>query len=172
MPERIKKPCKLLARRSFKHMTKYLFVTLYRAYVRPHLEFCVQASSPYMVKDIDSLEKVQRRATKLVTSLAKLTYEQRLRHLRLHSLYCWRQRGDLIETFKILNGLENEEASNFFEMRQPGRTSGHTLNIFKPKARLLTRQRLFSIRVIDHWNGLPQTVVHAKTVPQFKARLD
>ena len=64
-------------------------------------------------------EKVQRRATKLVTSLAKLTYEQRLRHLRLHSLYCRRQRGDLIETFKILNGLENVEASNFFEMRQP-----------------------------------------------------
>ena len=68
-----------------------------------------------MVKDIDSLEKVQRRAPKLVTSLAKLTYDQRLRHLRLHSLYCWRQRGDLIETFKILNGLENVEAGKFLE---------------------------------------------------------
>ena len=59
-----------------------------------------------MAKDIDSLENVQCRATKLVTSLVKLMYEQRLRHLRLHSLYCQRQRGDLIETFKILNGLE------------------------------------------------------------------
>ena len=125
-----------------------------------------------MVKDIDSLEKVQRRATKLVTSLAKLTYEQRLRHLRLHSLYCRRQRGDLFETFKILNGLENVEASKFFEMRQSGRTRGHTMKIFKPRARLLTRQRFFSIRVIDLWNGLPQNVVDAKTVPQFKARLD
>ena len=62
-----------------------------------------------MAKDIDSLDKVQRRATKLVTSLAKLTYEQRVRHLRLQSLYCRRQRGDLIETFKIQNGLENVE---------------------------------------------------------------
>ena len=68
-------------------------------------------------------EKVQRRATKtkLVTSLAKLTYEQTLRHPGLHS-YCRRQRGDLIETFKILNGLENVEASKFFERGQPGCT--------------------------------------------------
>ena len=129
-----------------------------------------------MVKDIDSLEKVQRRATKLVTSLvtslAKLTYEQRLRHLRLHSLYCRRQRGDLIETVKILNGLENVEASKFFEMREPGRIRRHTMKIFKLRARLLTRQRFFSIRVIDLWNELPQNVVDAKAVPQFKARLD
>ena len=81
------------------------------------------------------------------------------------------QRGDL-ETYKILTGLENIEASKFFEMRQPGRIRGHTVKIFKPRARLLTRQRFFSIRVIDLWNGLPQNVEDATTVPQFKARLD
>ena len=108
-------------------------------------------------KDIDSLAKVQCRATKLVSSLVKLTYKQRLRHLRLHSLYCRRQRGDLIKTFKILNGLENVEASNFYESGQPGRTRGHTIKIFKPRARMLTRQRFTSIRVIDQWNGLPQS---------------
>ena len=154
-----------MVRRSFKHITTESFVTLYRAYVRPHLEFCVQAWSPYMVKDIDSLEKVQCRAAKLVTSLAKLTYEQRLKHLRLHSIYSWRQRGDLIETFKILNGLENVEASKFFEMRQPGCTRGHTMKIVKLRARLLTSLRFFLIRVIDLWNGLPQNVVDVKTVP-------
>ena len=129
-------------------------------------------SSPYMVKDIDSLEKGQRRATKLVTSLAKLTYEQKLRHLRLHWLYCRRQIGNLIKIKKILNGLEKVEASKLFEMRQPGRTRGHTMKIFKPRARLLTRQRFFSIREIDMWNRLPQNVADANTVPQFKARLD
>ena len=119
-----------------------------------------------MVNDIDSLEKVQSRATKLVTSLGKITYEQRLRHLRrLHSLYCRRQRGYLIETSKLLNGLENVEASKLFDMKQPGGTRGHTVKIVKPTARLLSRQRFFSIRVIDLWNGLPQNVVDAKTVP-------
>ena len=91
-----------------------------------------------MAKDIDSLERVQRKATKLVSSLAKLTYEQRLRHLRLHSLYCRVQRGGLIEIFKILNGLENVEASNLFERGQLNRTRGHTMKIFKPRASLLT----------------------------------
>ena len=101
--------------------------------------------------DINSLEKVQRRATKskLVTSLEKLSYEHKLKHLRLHLLYCRRQRGDLIDTFKILNGLENVEANKFFEMRQPVCTRGHTMKIVKPRARLLTRQRFFSTRVID-----------------------
>ena len=46
------------------------------------------------------------------------------------------------------------------------------MKIFKPRARLLTRQRFFSIRMIDLWNELPQTVVDTTTVPQFKARLD
>ena len=133
-----------MVRRSFKHITKDSSVKLYRAYVRPHLEFCVQAWSRYMVKvkDIDSLEKVQSRATKLVPSLMKFTYEQRLRHLRLHSLYCRGQRGEITKTFEILNLLENVEASKFSEMRQPGRTRGHTIS--KPRTRLLTR-RFFCI---------------------------
>ena len=80
-----------------------------------------------MAKYTDSLEKVQHRATKLVTSLAKLTYEHRLRHLILQSLYCRRQRGDLIETLKILNRLEHVEASN--ETAWSGRITGQTMNI-------------------------------------------
>jgi len=50
------------------------------------------------------LERVQIQATKLVFDLADLPYEKRLKELGIYSLYCWRQSGDLIETFKILNG--------------------------------------------------------------------
>ena len=61
-----------LIRRAFKINSVEMFIFLYKMYVRPHLEYCVQAWSPYLAKDIDSLEKVQRRATKCVPGLAHL----------------------------------------------------------------------------------------------------
>ena len=58
--------------------------------VRPHLEYVVQASNPYLAKDRIILERVQNRATRLIISVSSLSYEQRLRHLKLTSLELWR----------------------------------------------------------------------------------
>ena len=79
-----------------------MFIFLYKMYVWLHLEYCVQFWSPYLAKDVDTLEKVQRHATKCLQGLAHLTYESRLETLDLYSLYCRHQRDDMIETFKIL----------------------------------------------------------------------
>ena len=66
------------------------------------MEFCIQAWSPYMVKDIlEVLEKVQHRATRMVPGLKRLPYEDRLRRLDIYSLTARRLRGDLIETYKL-----------------------------------------------------------------------
>ena len=77
-----------MLKRTFSVMSKELFIFLYKTYVRPHLEYCVQLWNPYLARDIDTIEKVQRRATKLVSTLAKLPYQSRLKELRIYSLFC------------------------------------------------------------------------------------
>ena len=103
-----------MIRRNITYKEKSLIVPLYKAIVRPHLEYCIQAWSPYLRKDIDMLEKIQRRATKLIPGLRDLRYEERLKECGLTTLETRRLRGDQIEVFKILNGYENIDSNIFF----------------------------------------------------------
>ena len=91
-----------LIRRNITYMEKTLIIPLYKAIVRPHLEYCIQAWRPYHKKDIDILERVQRRATKFIPELKHLCYERRLLECGLTTLETRRLRGDLIEVLKIL----------------------------------------------------------------------
>ena len=76
-----------MIKRNFKYISKSSLMMLYKTFVRPHLEYCAPIWNPRYYKDIDTMEKVQRRATKLVPSISKLNYESRLHQLQLHSLY-------------------------------------------------------------------------------------
>ena len=84
-----------MIKQNFKYMSKDSLMTLYKTFVRPHLEYCTPNWNPGYCKDIDILERVQRRATKLIPSISTFSYETRLNHLQLHSLYCRRQRSNL-----------------------------------------------------------------------------
>ena len=103
-----------MIRRNKTYKEKSLTVPLYKAIVRPHLEYCIQAWNPHLRKDIDMLEKIQRRATKLIPGLRDLRYEERLKKCGLTTLETQRLRGDQIEVFKILNGYENIDSNIFF----------------------------------------------------------
>ena len=107
-----------MIRRNISYKDKSLIVPLYTAIVRPHLEYCIQAWSPYLRKDIDMLEKIQRRATKLIPGLRDLRYEERLKECGLTTLETRRLRGDQIEVFKILNGYENIDSNIFLKLRK------------------------------------------------------
>ena len=85
------------------------------------------------MKDIEKLEKVQRRATKLVWKLKNLPYEERLKKLDLYPLEQRRLRGDLIETYKILTGKENLDCENFFEVAKSSNLRGNSRKLYKKK---------------------------------------
>jgi len=83
-------------------------------YVRPHLEYAVQAWSPWTQEDINLLENVQCRALRMTSGLAGETYEDRLIEIGLTFLEARRLRGDLIQTLKILHGYDNVNESSWF----------------------------------------------------------
>ena len=101
-----------MIRRNITYEEKSFIVPLYKAIVRPHLEYCLQAWSPYLRKDIDMLEKIQRRANKLIPGLRDLRYEERLKECGLTTLDT--RRGDQLDVFKILNEYENIDSNPFF----------------------------------------------------------
>ena len=161
-----------MVKRSFKNLDKESLKTIYCSYIRPHLEYCIQAWSPYYRKDIQTLEKVQQRATKLVRRLKNLPYEERLRRLKLYPLEQRRLRCDLIETFKILSGKERIDPAIFFRAATSINLRGNSKKLYKQRSRLMLRQNFFSQRVVNYWNSLPNAVVEAETTNSFKNRLD
>ena len=159
-----------MIRRNITYKEKSLIVPLYKAIVRPHLEYCIQAWSPYLRKDM--LEKIQRRATKLIPGLRDLTYEERLKECGLTPLETRRLRGDQIEVFKILNGYENIDSNLFFQIKESKITRGHNFTLVKKQSRLDVRKFSFSQRTINVWNKLSEECVHASSVNMFKNRID
>ena len=107
-----------LIRRNITYMEKTLIIPLYKAIVRPHLEYCIQAWRPYHKKYIDKLERVQRRATMLIPEFKHLCSERRLLECRLTTLETKRLRGDLTEVLRILNRYENIDSNIFFQTKR------------------------------------------------------
>ena len=82
-------------------------------------------------------------------------------------------RGDLIETYKLLNGIDKVDTGTFFHMRNQERMRGHHyLALEKPSCNLDVRKFSFSHRIVNEWNALPQSVVESVSLEVFKRRLD
>ena len=161
-------------RRSFSYLNAETFRRLYVAFVRPHLEYCQAVWSPHLLRNIDALENVQIRATKLVDGLAALDYAERLRMINLPTLLHRRRRGDMIEVFKHFNSYDKTTLSPSFNPRnRPSRQ--HKLQILQPRSNdgvRGTQSNSFYHRVAPIWNNLPQDVAEAETIEDFKKALD
>jgi len=160
-----------MVKRSFKYMDKVSFSQIYKALIRSHLETGNRVWCPILKTDADHLEKVQRRATKLVPEIRDLPYGERLKSLNLHSLLYRRRRGDMIQVYKIVHKLEDMGERNIIQLAA-GRTRGHSYKLEKPRCNQRLRQHAFGHRVINDWNHLPEEVVNAPSLDSFKGRLD
>ena len=168
-----KKAQKLLGyiKRQFSSRKKETILTLYKALVRLHLEYAVQFWAPSLRKDIERLESVQARATKLISDIRGIGYERRLEQLNLFSLEARRLRGQLIETFKIIKGINKIDFRTLFSMSSnQTRSNGWKLDL----CRFNTNQcgNFMTFKIPATWNKLPVEVVNSETVSEFKQKLD
>ena len=118
--------------KSFTNLGLSMFPILYKVLVRPILEYGNAVWGPFFVTDQIAIEKVQRRTTKLVTSIMNLSYNERLSILKLPSLYYRRRRGDMILVYQTFHGLIDINPSIFFAPATISTTRGHNYKIFKP----------------------------------------
>jgi hypothetical protein len=142
--------------RSFHYRDKKTFVKLLITYVRPHLEFCTPAWSPWTVKDIDCIEKVQKKMVNMVSGLQATTYEGKLSDVGLESLETRRRNADIHTMHKLVHGV---------------RARSDALNVKSKNGTLELRRNFFTMRIVKDWNSVPAEIKNISVPGKFKAEL-
>jgi hypothetical protein len=161
-----------IIRRTFTYLDQTIFTRLFKAMVRPHLEYANPVWHPTLKKLKITIENVQRRATKKLQSCTDLSYKERLTKLDLPCLAYRKLRGDMIEVYKMLNDCYDSDINPPLTLKTNRRTRGHSKSLYKERANKETRKQFFRNRVVNFWNDLPETVVTAPSTKSFENRLD
>ena len=118
------------------------------------------------------LERVQRRATNIISELRNISYEMRIMECGLTTLNYRRLRGQQIEVFKLLNGYENINRNILLPVKDERRTREHGVTLAKKQCRVDIRKYSFSQRTVNKWNRLSAVCVDASSVNIFKNKSD
>ena len=171
--ESVKKANRVIGiiRRNFSNFDRNVILKLYKSLVRPHLDYAVPVWKPYLRKDINLLEGVQRRMTRLIPGMRDKTYEERLEELKLMSLEQRHTRQDLITFYNITQKNISIDLDGITEIIGNETTRGNSLKIRPRYTRLEIKRNTYFNRIWKHWNGLPEEVVKAGSINSFKDKL-
>ena len=136
-------------------------------HILPLLEYSSVVWSPHQLGDIELLERVQRRFTKVPRKLKNLSYEERREQLKLKSLEERRLRSDMIEAYKIVNGIETVlfEAESHGFVRQSAPRAGKRPQLRREVVKSCNqRHNFFFNRIVNNWNTLPDEIVASSAV--------
>ena len=163
-----------LVQRAFSNTSVDMISKIYKSFIRPKLEYAHSIYCPYYVGDIELMERVQRRVTRMPLELRGVAYEERLEKFRLPTLRQRRLRGDLIETYKILSSGYSEEInlSSMYQHNTNEHLRGHSKKLSKEKCATLVRKNFLTNRVVYQWNALDEETISAPNINIFKNRLD
>ena len=159
--------------RNFTFREHDILVPLFKSLVRPILEYGNVVWNNCIKKYMNKIENVQRKYTRYIKGLQNLTYEQRLKKIRLPSLEYRQIRGDLIQVFKITKNMYDPASTqSLFEYEKDNRLRGHMYKIHKQFTNKTKYINFFTNRIVTKWNSLPQTVVNANSINEFKNKID
>ena len=153
-------------RRTFVSRNPAFLSEMFKIFVRPQMEYCISLWNPVYSRDVDKLEKVQNRFTRLLRYGTTMTPSERNAALGITDHQSRRARGDLISVYKLFDSGE------LFNNMAGERTRGHSKKLRVDTSNNNIRQHSFAVRTINAWNALPQDVVSTTTLNSFKARLD
>ncbi len=145
---------------------------MYKTFVRSKLEYASSTWNPTMLRNIDTLESVQRRFTKRLYGMGSLSYTERLIALNLEPLELRRLKADLILVYKIIHRLVSLNFDDFFKYARSAVTRGHAFKLEIPLCATNYGKFFFSYRVVSAWNSLSAATVTSRTISTFKIRLN
>ncbi len=108
----------------------------------------------------------------MVGNLSNKSYSERLIHLGLPSLEYRRLRADMVQVYKIMHDIDHVDKNKLFSPATYMQTRGNSYKLFKKRARLSSKLHTFSHRVVEVWNGFPDSIVTAPSINTFKSRLN
>jgi hypothetical protein len=157
--------------RTFHYRDRNIFLRLYKQYVRPHVEFATPAWSPWLISDIQTVEKVQEKAVGMISGLKGRNYEEKCKELEIETLQERREINDMAQVFKLISGKDKISRVTLFNHVPPGRTrmAADPLNVRPEIAKTEIRKNFFSQRIAAKWNKIPSTIKNSRNVHQFKA---